>query len=434
MVENILKTNDENLGIFIISITNKYQPNTIQSYKSLLLNFYKAVNKPFKDVTREDIDGYLAKLKPSTAEIMKSKLRAFFKWFYKCDKKTLPEVVSHLESNKKALAPTKTDADVLDPEEIEKLINAHSSVSHKAIIEAFFATGARCNEIRNLNIGDVKEDDGIVWFNFRVSKTKMRKVPVYPNADNPIALYPKFVMMWKDKLHPLKDDLLAPLFISLTNRRYHQRMTNDGIASIVKQARKTAKLTRHITPHLLRHTGASYDGSYLTEQDLCLKYGWVVGSDMARRYCHTSENRLAERLKKIAGVKDDEETKRKCPRCRELNSIHSENCSRCNQIMDYKRLMGEVEKKKNLENQINNLQRQYDRAVRVVQNQIMPEFLKMQDRLNYIENQVDEHGEKAKINEEQNRELLEKTQEARDAEIRKYQENLANDKGFNINL
>ncbi|MEE8565923.1 MAG: phage integrase N-terminal SAM-like domain-containing protein, partial [Candidatus Thermoplasmatota archaeon] len=113
MVVNILNSNDENLGKFIISITNKYQPNTIQSYKSLLLNFYKAVNKPFKDVTREDIDRYLAALKPSTAEIMKSKLRAFFKWFYNCDKKTLPEVVSHLESNKKALAPTKTDADVL---------------------------------------------------------------------------------------------------------------------------------------------------------------------------------------------------------------------------------------------------------------------------------------------------------------------------------
>jgi len=423
MVENLLKTNDENLETFIISITNKHQPNTVKNYHSLLSTFSKVINKPFKDVTRENIDRYLANLKPSTAEIMKSKLRAFFKWFYNCDKKTLPKVVSHLESNQKALAPTKTDADVLDPDEIEKLINAHSSVSHKSLIESFIVAGARCNEIRNLNVGDVKEKDGIVWFNFRVSKTKMRKVPVYPNPDNPVALYPKFVMMWKDKLHPLKEDPLAPLFISLTNRRYHQRMTNNGIASIVKQARKIAKLTRHITPHLLRHTSASYDGGYLTEQDLCLKYGWVVGSDMARRYCHTSENRLAERLKKIAGVKDDEETQRKCPRCGELNSIHSENCSRCNQIMDYKRLMEEVERKKDMENQIKSLQRQYDRTVRVVQNQIMPEFLKMQDSLNNIENQVDEHEEKAKITLEQNKEWIEKfpTHESQKKEIERLQ-------------
>jgi ribosomal protein L37E len=231
-------------------------------------------------------------------------------------------------------------------------------VNYKAIIETFIVTGARCNEIRNLNIGDVKEEDGIMWFNFRVSKTKMRKVPVYPNADNPVARYPKYLIAWRDKFHPLKDDLLAPMFISLTNRRYHQRMTNDGIASVVKKARKTAKLTRHITPHILRHTGASYDGSYLTEQDLCLKYGWVVGSDMARRYCHTSENRLAERLKKIAGVKDDEETERRCPRCGEKNSVHAENCSRCNQILDYKRLMDEVEKKKDMGNEIIKLNKQ----------------------------------------------------------------------------
>ena len=92
--------------------------------------FSKNVGKTFDKVTREDIDVYLASLNPSTAEILKSKLRNFFKWFYHCDKKTLSEVVSHLESNKKALQPKKTDADVLSPDEIEKLINAHANVNY----------------------------------------------------------------------------------------------------------------------------------------------------------------------------------------------------------------------------------------------------------------------------------------------------------------
>jgi hypothetical protein len=69
MVENILKTNDENLETFIISIKNKHQPKTVINYQSLLTTFSKAINKPFKDVTREDIDIHLANLKPSTAEI-----------------------------------------------------------------------------------------------------------------------------------------------------------------------------------------------------------------------------------------------------------------------------------------------------------------------------------------------------------------------------
>jgi len=75
-------------------------------------------------LTHEDIDVYLASLKSSTAKILKSKVRNFFKWFYYCDKKTLPQLVSHLESNKKAIAPTKTDADVVVPEEfISNLFN-----------------------------------------------------------------------------------------------------------------------------------------------------------------------------------------------------------------------------------------------------------------------------------------------------------------------
>ena len=112
MIEKKLESNDETLKKFIISITNKYQINTVKNYRSLLATFSKTVGKPFVKVTREDIDAYLASLNPSTAEILKSKLRNFFKWFYHCDKKTLPEVVSHLESNKKALQPKKTDADV----------------------------------------------------------------------------------------------------------------------------------------------------------------------------------------------------------------------------------------------------------------------------------------------------------------------------------
>ena len=71
MVEKISKTNKEILKKFIISITNKYQPNTIENYSSLLNTFSKTVRKPFGKVSREDIDVYLASLKPSSAEIFK---------------------------------------------------------------------------------------------------------------------------------------------------------------------------------------------------------------------------------------------------------------------------------------------------------------------------------------------------------------------------
>lgn len=51
---------------------------------------------------------------------------------------------------------------------IEKIIKAHVNMNYKAIIETFIVKGARCNKIRNLNIGDIKEE-GIEWFIIRVS-------------------------------------------------------------------------------------------------------------------------------------------------------------------------------------------------------------------------------------------------------------------------
>ena len=55
MVENISKSNDEILDKFIISITNKYQPNTVNNYRILLTTFSKAVAKPFDKINREAV-------------------------------------------------------------------------------------------------------------------------------------------------------------------------------------------------------------------------------------------------------------------------------------------------------------------------------------------------------------------------------------------
>ncbi len=49
-----LESNDETLKKFIISITNKYQINTVKNYRSLLTMFSITVEKPFDKVTRED--------------------------------------------------------------------------------------------------------------------------------------------------------------------------------------------------------------------------------------------------------------------------------------------------------------------------------------------------------------------------------------------
>ena len=97
---------------------------------------------------------------------------------------------------------------------------------------------------------------------------------------------------------------------------------------------------------------------------------WVVDSDMVRRYCHTSENRLAERLKKIAGVNENEQQVRKYPRCGESNSIHAENCEKCNQILDFKKLTEELEKRKQQQKAVNELENELRKELTILKHKV----------------------------------------------------------------
>jgi integrase/recombinase XerD len=75
-------------------------------------------------------------------------------------------------------------------------------------------------------------------------------------------------MKAKEKLTPT-----SPLFISLSNRRYGQRLSRSGIGHIVdsyleKCGLKHSDLERNLSPHSLRHTAGTLslqNGSSLRE-------------------------------------------------------------------------------------------------------------------------------------------------------------------------
>jgi site-specific recombinase XerD len=360
-------------------IQNKYAPNTVENHRCLLTMFAKGVRKEFKDVTRQDIDDYLATLKPLTAEIMKSKLRKFYAWFYKTGKK-LPDVVADLECNASAYKPKKTDKDVLTAEQIERFINCMPELQHKALCETLVVAGGRNQEVGSLTLGDVEERDGIVWIHLPWVKNRggasYRDLPICPISGNPTARYPKYLLQWiANRSNEPKDN---PLFISMSLASYGKKLTASGIEGIVRRAGKLIGKPK-LHPHLLRHTGASYDGSFLTEQDLCTKYGWVIGSAMPRRYCHTNSKNLAERVKKLSGIRDNAPTFKTCPRCGESNSLNADSCVRCHEILNYDKIKTELEQKKNLEQRLKDMEAKFNA---LMDSDMIRGFLDTQQRLN----------------------------------------------------
>ena len=127
--------------------------------------------------------------------------------------------------------------------------------------------GCRSIEMYRANLGDVSESYGQYFFKLD-GKNSIRTVVLRPDLAEEIVRYRQARKLAKEKL---ASD--SPLFISLSNRRYGQRLSRSGIGHVVdgyleKCGLKHIDLDRSLSPHSLRHTAGTLslqNGSSLRE-------------------------------------------------------------------------------------------------------------------------------------------------------------------------
>lgn len=354
---------------------------TLANHAVNIRMFLSRLKTNWNEATQEVIDDFFANtnLKDTSKEVIKTTIKAFYRYHGKKIKDkglkikdndmiekgdSLVKVADMIISNPKILArPTKDKESVLTPDEIERVIECHHDLGRKAFMETFITTGARKDEIRMLNLGDVTFDGNLVWVNIRKPKTtspniKPRNIPIAPSPDNPVARFPTHLVAWVQARK--NEDRDRPLFVSNSYQRQFNgnRISEQGIYNIFLDIKLKAGIKRKLTPHILRHTGATYDGKVLNESMLCQKYGWVIGSNMARRYCHFSEKVLGEQILRRAGLKHEDEKKGKvCPRCGEPNNLFADECSKCHQVLNAKQLL---EQEASKDQKISKLESQVD--------------------------------------------------------------------------
>jgi len=341
-IGELTKKNEKALNEYTLITKNKFnkkstQGNNIRPVEQMLRN----IGKDYDKLSLQDVLKWLSRISPSSSEVYKTPICRFFKQF-KMDK-----LADDIPRNNKILGEqTKGEESVLNPDEIDKVIESPRQLMDRALNETYIVTGARKHEIVNLNVGDIKVEPDVVYVNVRTSKTKVRKIPIVPNNENPTARHPKYLIEW---LRFRKGKPNEPLFISPEGDRIKEHMVADKY----RWLNRNLDLDKHVTTHIYRHTAATYDGAYLNESMMCQKYGWALGSTMVRRYCHFSTKQLVEQMLKHAGLKHEETKKgRPCPRCQEVNNINAKVCSRCDQILDTKSLfdrLNEQDKEKELQ-------------------------------------------------------------------------------------
>ena len=215
--------------------------NTLKSYKLHLLRFSCYIHKPVSTINTMDIRIYLARvtqgLKPSTLATEVSILKSFFGWL-------LDEEFIMRDPTKKIKQPKveKRLRKSLSVEELEILKESCKTLRERALIEIFYATGCRLDEIEKLNRDDISWQDLSIHVIGKGNKERI------------VYISPKAKIHIKKYLMSRTDDCEA-LFV--TTRQPIRRLGRRSIEKEFNKIGKRCGFKKRIFPHLIRHTTAT---------------------------------------------------------------------------------------------------------------------------------------------------------------------------------
>ena len=204
-------------------ILRGYSSKTIKQYLNFVEKFIKSKKQP-----REFLLTYSDKSKSTMRNIY-----FILKFYYKnVLKKEFPKEIPKAKKEEKL-------PEVLNKEEINKLLNSTQNIKHKLILHLLYYAGLRLNELLNLKIEDLDFQRKVI----HLKNTKSNKHRI-------IFLHEKIEEIIK-QYEPAKKGLLLK---SDRMTKYSQRT----IQQIIKNLSKKCQITKKVTPHTLRHSFATH--------------------------------------------------------------------------------------------------------------------------------------------------------------------------------
>ena len=222
---------------------------TERVYRHEVERFLIAIGKPLRAVTAMDMQGYAEyleglKLAPASRARALSTVRSLFSFAQKTGYLTF-NVSQVVELPK---APATTEFNFITAPEAQALLEAlRPRLRDYAMGALLLKTGLRVSECSKLNLSDVYQD-GSGHYGLKVigKGEKVRRVKLTPDVLNVIAAY----LRESDRA---LDGSEAPLFLN----RFGKRLSTVSMWKVVTAGAERAGITKHVTPHTLRHSFAT---------------------------------------------------------------------------------------------------------------------------------------------------------------------------------
>jgi len=251
----------DSVAAFIEALkVRRFSPATIKSRRASLTMFFGWLSgsgmADVRDVSRQTVRDYQLWLQGRgyavpTVQVHLQALRRFFEHLETtdvilvnpCAGITLPKLASRLPKV------------VLTQGEARALLDApdtqtKTGIRDKAMLETFYSTGIRLDEMARLTIHDADYKNGFVRVKGKGSKDRV--VPLGRKACDYVREYLQKVRSEWSKTN--RDERA----LWLSYRDPHGPLTNQTIAVMVKQYGRKAGLAKRVTPHVWRHTCATH--------------------------------------------------------------------------------------------------------------------------------------------------------------------------------
>lgn len=217
--------------------------NSLKSYGQHLKRFTEHIRKNVADITTMDIRIYLAEyaktgVKKSTIATETDIIRGFFNWL------ETEEYINKSPMKKiKTIKQDKNMRKALTKKELEILRGGAKTLRQKALLEFFYSTGCRLEEVEHVKKDDIDWQQLILKVKGKGNKERI----VYINATTQVHLR-KYLMSRLDECEAL----------FVTSRKPYKPMSRRTIQREIDKIADQSDLNKNIYPHLLRHTAATH--------------------------------------------------------------------------------------------------------------------------------------------------------------------------------
>ncbi len=320
----------------------------IRKYYSNFATILRLAPKGFdlKKADKKDLGNLVINIQDSKyADWSKTDMKVAIKKFYKIlNGGEYPDKVKFISTAMKNYK-MKLPESLLSREDIKKLISVCQNERDRALISVLYEGGLRAGELGSLKIKHVEFAKENIRLTIPKGKTGPRVIPIIESE--------RYLENWINA-HPGSKNPENPLWIKLEqNEGMVQSMTYDNIRLMIKKKAKKAAIPLSKTNlHNFRHSRATELAKKLKEAQLCLYFGWIIGSNQTRTYVHLSMRDLEKSMKEIAGVeekKEEKPEKKICPRCKIENPKERDFCFDCGMALDLGSAVSLLDKVNDLE-------------------------------------------------------------------------------------